>query len=230
VTPEELSPPAQDCLKAIWRAEEWRTGPATTSSLAASLGVAASTVSEMVRRLGSQGLVLHEPYAPVELSDAGRAVALAVVRRHRLIESYLVERLGYTWDEVHDEAEVLEHAVSDRLVERIDAALGRPTHDPHGDPIPTADGRLPQASLTLLGDVDQGAAARIARISDSDPELLRYLTANGVAIGARVRLLERQPATGVVRLGLAEDRDDLFLGEPAQRAIWLELDSSGAGK
>ena len=222
MTLEQLSHAAQDCLKVIWRSGEWHDTPVTTSALATSLGVAPSTVSEMVRRLAAQGLVHHEPYAPIVLSDAGRELAVAVVRRHRLIETFLVEQLDYTWDEVHDEAEVLEHAVSDRLIDRIDAALGHPQRDPHGDPIPSAQGVVPSFRGTLLADVEEARSVRIARISDADPELLRYLTSVRVHIGAEVRVVERRAYAGVVRLAVAGGPDDVVVGDAAQRAIWVE--------
>ncbi|MDF2443740.1 MAG: DtxR family transcriptional regulator, Mn-dependent transcriptional regulator, partial [Subtercola sp.] len=133
-----LTNAAQDYLKVIWAASEWEPEPVTVKQLAERTGVSAATVSDGIRKLAGLGMVAHEPYGSIELTEAGRAVAIGMVRRHRLVETFLVEMLGYSWDEVHDEAEVLEHAVSDLLIDRIDRQLGFPARDPHGDPIPTA--------------------------------------------------------------------------------------------
>jgi DtxR family transcriptional regulator, Mn-dependent transcriptional regulator len=223
-TTPELSAVTQDYLKVVWSAREWSTQPVTTKMLAARLGVGASTVSETVRRLADSGLVTHEPYGAVELTAAGERHALAVVRRHRLIETFLVEVLGYGWDEVHDEAEVLEHAVSDLFVERVSAQLGHPRRDPHGDPIPGADGSIDSPPATLLWDVPPGEWA-VARISDADPELLRYLESVDLVLDTPLTVVERRTVAGVisVRVGPAGsgDRRTVDLGEVAARAIWL---------
>ncbi len=140
----DLTTVAQDYLKTIWSAQEWSHEKVSTKLLAERIGVSASTASESIRRLADQGLVDHEKYGAVTLTErGGRLAALAVVRRHRLLETFLMQELGYSWDEVHDEAEILEHAISDMMLDRIDAKLGHPTRDPHGDPIPNADGRVP---------------------------------------------------------------------------------------
>ena len=223
-TTPELSAVTQDYLKVVWSAREWSTQPVTTKMLAARLGVGPSTVSETVRRLADSGLVTHEPYGSVELTPAGERHALAVVRRHRLVETFLVEVLGYGWDEVHDEAEILEHAVSDLFVERIAAHLGHPRRDPHGDPIPAADGSIDVPPATLLWDVAPGEWA-VARISDSDPELLRYVETVGLVLDAPLTVVERRTVAGVVsvRVGPSgvDDRRTVDLGEVAGRAIWL---------
>lgn len=147
----DLTTVAQDYLKTIWTAQEWSHEKVSTKLLAERIGVSASTASESIRKLADQGLVNHEKYGAVTLTEAGRNAALQMVRRHRLMETFLVNELGYSWDEVHDEAEVLEHAVSDLMVDRIDAKLGHPTRDPHGDPIPAADGRVPTPPARQLG-------------------------------------------------------------------------------
>ncbi|MDM8086582.1 metal-dependent transcriptional regulator [Cellulomonas cellasea] len=222
-----LTSVAQDYLKVIWSAGEWSQAPVTTKMLAERLGVGASTVSETVRRLADQGLVTHAPYAPIELTPLGAAHAVAMVRRHRLIETFLVSVLGYGWDEVHDEAEVLEHAVSDLMVDRMDARLGFPTRDPHGDPIPTADGHVPMPPARVLWDLADGDWV-VARISDSDPELLRYLESVGLVLDARVEVAERRHVTGVTAVrvrppaaGSTEPERPVELGEKAASAIWL---------
>jgi DtxR family Mn-dependent transcriptional regulator len=220
--PSALTPVAQDYLKVIWSAQEWSDAPVTTKMLADRLGVGASTVSETVRRLGDQGLVTHERYGAVQLTDSGRAHALAMVRRHRLLETFLVRELGYTWDEVHDEAEVLEHAVSDRLVDAVDERLGFPVRDPHGDPIPTRDGRVPTPAAHVLWGLTEGDW-RVARISDADPGLLRYLASVGLVLDAYVRVVERRAVAGVVAVhvgGPGEGRQ-VDLGEAGAGAIWL---------
>jgi DtxR family Mn-dependent transcriptional regulator len=215
-----LTNAAQDYLKAIWSANEWEPDPVTVTALAARFGVRAATVSDGIRRLTEQGLVVHEPYGAVSLTETGRAHAIAMVRRHRLIETFLVETLGYPWDEVHDEAEVLEHAVSDILVDRIDAALGHPVRDPHGDPIPTAHGdpRTPQGER--LTTVTPREPMRIVRISDADPAVLRYLTGHGVGLDARATLLETRPFAGDVVVSI-DDGDPVTMGTVAADAIWV---------
>jgi DtxR family Mn-dependent transcriptional regulator len=179
-----LSATHEDYLKAVWNAQEWDPAPVTTTWLAQRLGVGAPTVSETVRLLAGRGLLAHEPYRGVRLTPAGRRVAVQVVRRHRLLETWLVEHLGYGWDEVHDEAEVLEHAVSDRFVDRVDVVLGRPRQDPHGDPIPAADGTVDRPTAVRLADLAPGAGGVVVRVSDADPDVLRECAACGVRPGA----------------------------------------------
>jgi len=184
----ELSSTAQDYLKVVWSATEWAPGPVTVTLLAERMGVRKATASDTVRRLVDAGLLVHEPYGGVELSAAGREHAIGMVRRHRILETFLVESLGYGWDEVHDEAERLEHAVSDTLIDRVDALLGHPARDPHGDPIPTRDGlpHLPQA--ILLADAPAGVPLTVERISDADPAVLRGLAGRGVGPGTALTL------------------------------------------
>ena len=179
----------EDYLKVIYAHTEWQPEPITTGALAARLGLAASSVTEMVKKLVAQGLVSHEPYGAVELTAEGTALALQMVRRHRLIETWLVEHIGYTWDEVHDEAEVLEHAMSDRLLSAIEAQLGHPSRDPHGDPIPRADGTVERPAAVLLADAPDGGV--VARVSDRDPLLLRHLEAEGIVVDAVVTPAQR---------------------------------------
>ena len=174
----------EDYVKVIYAHTEWQPEPITTGALAARLGLAASSVTEMVKKLVAQGLVSHEPYGAVELTADGTALALRMVRRHRLIETWLVEHIGYSWDEVHDEAEVLEHAMSDRLLSAIEAQLGNPSRDPHGDPIPRADGTVQRPAAVLLADAPAGGV--VARVSDRDPLLLRHLEAEGIVVDAVV--------------------------------------------
>jgi len=179
----------EDYLKVIYAHTEWQPEPITSGALAARLGLAASSVTEMVKKLVAQGLVVHEPYGAIELTRDGTALALRMLRRHRLIETWLVDHIGYTWDEVHDEAEILEHAMSDRLLDALDAQLGHPVRDPHGDPIPTAEGAVDRPAARLLADVDGG---RVVRISDRDPLLLRHLEAEGIVVDAVVTPEQRR--------------------------------------
>jgi DtxR family transcriptional regulator, Mn-dependent transcriptional regulator len=222
--PAGLSAVAQDYLKVIWNAQEWSLEKVSTKMLAEKLGVSASTASESIRKLAEQGLVDHEKYGAVTLTDSGRRAALAMVRRHRLLEAFLVTELGYGWDEVHDEAEVLEHAVSDRLVARIDAKLGYPRRDPHGDPIPASDGQVPTPPARQLWACGDGDTGTVARISDADPEMLRYFAGVGITLDSRLRVLTRREFAGMISVAIdsgdgAESTVDL--GSPAARAIWV---------
>jgi DtxR family transcriptional regulator, Mn-dependent transcriptional regulator len=222
--PNELSAVAQDYLKVIWNAQEWSLEKVSTKMLAEKIGVSASTASESIRKLAEQGLVDHEKYGAVTLTESGRRAALAMVRRHRLIEAFLVKELGYSWDEVHDEAEVLEHAVSDRLVARIDAKLGFPQRDPHGDPIPGSDGRVPTPPARQLWACHDGDAGTVARISDADPEMLRYFDSIGISLDSRLRVLTRREFAGMISVAV-ESADGapttVDLGSPAAQAIWM---------
>ncbi|MFP3464233.1 metal-dependent transcriptional regulator [Leifsonia sp. SIMBA_070] len=215
----ELSSVAQDYLKIIWTATEWSDRPVTVKQLAERMGVRAATVSDGIRRLGEQGLVAHERYGGVELTDAGRRHAVAMVRRHRLIETFLVEELGYGWDEVHDEAEVLEHAVSDDLVERMDRRLGFPARDPHGDPIPTADGTPRRPDAVPLLAAPPAASLTVVRISDADPAVLRSLGERGIGLDTALTV-ERHPAfAGVLTVYVAGAA--VTLGEAEAAALWV---------
>lgn len=197
--PADITGPMEDYLKAIYDLERGGMAVATTA-LAAQLEVAPPSVTGMVRRLADQGLLTHEPYHGVRLTPRGRLLALRTLRRHRVIEAYLAEALGYSWDEVHDEAERLEHAASDDLIDRMAAAIGEPSVDPHGAPIPSRDGAVEEARLCTLGDVKVGATADVMCISDDDPDLLRYLADLDVKPGCAVRVIERAPFGGPTTL------------------------------
>ncbi len=196
---ESLTRSVEDYLKAIYRlSPEGR--PASTSEIAHLLELSPASVSGMVKRLSEQGLLEHVPYKGVQLTDEGRRAALRMVRRHRLIEAYLVAFLGYSWDTVHDEAERLEHAVSDTLVERMAAVLGHPTSDPHGDPIPSADGSIDEPASVPLSDVGAGRIVELRRVDESQPDRLRYIASIGLTPGAVVRVVERQPFRGPITI------------------------------
>ncbi len=196
----------------------------STKMLAEKIRVSASTASESIRKLADQGLVDHAKYGAVTLTEAGRQVALAMVRRHRLLETFLVRELGYGWDEVHDEAEVLEHAVSDRLVARIDAKLGFPQRDPHGDPIPAPDGQVPTPPARQLWACRDGEDGTVARISDADPEMLRYFDGVGISLDSRLTVLARREFAGIISVAIESPdgiRSTVDLGSPAAQAIWV---------
>ncbi|MBV9315182.1 MAG: metal-dependent transcriptional regulator [Pseudonocardia sp.] len=186
----------EDYLKAIYALQERGTAAITTTRLAERLGVLPSSASGMVRKLSELALLEHRRYGSITLTESGRKVALGVVRRHRLIELYLVAELGYTWDEVHDEAEVLEHAVSDRLLDRIAERLDDPRVDPHGDPIPTRDGEIAPCDAQRLSTSEPGCRGQLVRVDDADPGMLRHLSARGICLGTMVELVERAPYGG----------------------------------
>ncbi len=205
----------ENYLKAIYAHTEWQPDPISPSVLAGRLGVAPSSVTEMVKKLAAAGLLSHVPYGPLTLTAEGRMRAIGVVRRHRLIETWLVREMGYEWDEVHDEAEVLEHSISDRLLDAIDARLGRPAQDPHGDPIPSAAGEVPAFAVVLLAEAPAGHEGRVVRISDREPSLLRTLGEQGIGPGTLLRV-ERTASDVVVVLDAGTP-----VGISAPDAIWL---------
>ena len=195
-----VTAPVEDYLKVIFELEN-AAGVAGTNEIAAELGFAPASVSGMIRRLAEQGLITHERYRGVRLTKAGRRAALRTIRRHRVIEAYLTKALGYAWDCVHDEAERLEHAASDELIDRMAAAIGEPATDPHGAPIPTRDGTIAEdPPLKGLDVVEVGARVMVDRVSDRDPEQLRYLAEIGIIPGRAVQVLSRAPFDGPIEL------------------------------
>lgn len=204
-TPRALTAPVEDYLKVIYEIEtagESGGGGAGagTNEIAEVLGIAPASVSGMVRRLAEQGLIAHERYRGVRLTDQGRRAALRTIRRHRVIESYLAKALGYPWDRVHDEAERLEHSCSDELIDRMAAAIGEPTTDPHGHPIPARDLTLAEQHLQQLAVVAAGSRVRVERVSDRDGDRLRYLAELGVTPGTVVEVVRREPFEGPIAL------------------------------
>jgi DtxR family Mn-dependent transcriptional regulator len=190
----------EDYAKALHALAKRSDGAVTTSALAERLGVSPGSVTAMLKRMGEMGLVAHEPYRGATLTGEGERVALEVIRHHRLLESYLTDVLGMPWDRVHDEAEVLEHYISEELEERIAAALGDPRHDPHGDPIPDRELEVEAEPAVPLAEIEVGGAGTLARVSDSDPAMLRFLAERGIRPGARVRVHEREPFGGSVSI------------------------------
>jgi len=192
-----ISSAVEDYAKAIYALQERGEGCAvTTNALAERLGVTPASASAMVKKLAAMGLVTHVPYKGVELTAKGTAIALEIIRHHRLLEAYLSESLGLPWDRVHDEAEVLEHVLSEELEELIAAKLGNPTHDPHGDPIPTRDGEIDESPTRALADLRPGERGVFSRVSDSNPDMLRYLSERGIAPGDELELAGREPFGG----------------------------------
>lgn len=214
----EISPVAQDYLKAIWSATEWGDPPITTMGLAERMGTTAPSVTDAVRRLATQGLVEYRPYRPVALTALGERHALAMVRRHRLLETFLVTTLDYTWDEVHEEAEHLEHAASAALIDRIDARLGHPAADPHGDPIPTADGRIHRPADSLRLAETAPGRYRCLRVSDADPGLLARLREHEIAPGTTV-IVTGHDDGGSTTAVLSGRTEPVVLSAAASRAI-----------
>jgi DtxR family Mn-dependent transcriptional regulator len=188
----------QDYAKAIYSLEQRTGGAVSTNALAERLGVSPASVSAMIKRLDQLGLVRHEPYRGVRLTEKGVRVALEVLRHHRLLELYLAEELGMPWDRVHREAEVLEHVLSEELEQLIAEKLGHPTRDPHGDPIPTFDLRIDEPRTRALDELEPGEEAVFTRISDENPDMLRYLRERGIAPGDRVVMVRREPFGGPV--------------------------------
>lgn len=216
-----ISEAVENYAKAIYALERRTGGPVSTNALADRMGVTAASASGMVKKLDGLGLVQHVPYKGVELTDDGRRVALEVLRHHRLLELWLSETLDVPWDRVHEEAEVLEHVLSEELEELIARKLGDPTHDPHGDPIPTRDGRIEETPSESMDDLAAGATGTLARVSDADPDMLRYLSERGIAPGDAFEVIDKQPFEGplFVRFG-----DEVHvLGGALARAMRVEV-------
>ncbi len=192
-----ITPIIEDYLKAIYTLEQ-REGQVRTVALAEVLSVKPPTVTAMLKTLSNFKFIEYEPYRGVELTEKGRLIALEIVRHHRLIELYLVEALGFSWDEVHAEAEVLEHFISEKLEARIAEYLGNPTHDPHGDPIPALDGTMPDHSIISLAESPEKTDYLITRVATQNSEKLRYLADLGLIPGERVKILAKAPFDGPI--------------------------------
>ncbi len=199
----ELTAPVEDYLKTIHELES-AGNPAGTNEIAAALRIAPASVSGMLRRLAELGLIRHERYRGVRLTESGRRAALRTIRRHRVIESYLTRALGYAWDRVHDEAERMEHAASDELVDRMAKAIGEPATDPHGAPIPTREGTLHVRPVVALADVREGVRVVVERVGDKEPERLRYLAELGVTPGVALDVVRCAPFEGPITLRVGD--------------------------
>jgi DtxR family Mn-dependent transcriptional regulator len=213
----------EDYAKAIYALERRGSDAVSTNALAERLGVTAASASGMIKRLCELGLVEHRPYRGVSLTEDGRRVALEVMRHHRLLELYLVKSLGVPWDQVHKEAEVLEHVLSEELEELIAAKLGNPTHDPHGDPIPTRELTIEEGPSLSLQTLSAGDAGRFTRISDSDPEMLRFLAERGIAPGDHFEVIDKQPFGGPLFVRFSDDVH--VLGGTLAQAMRVELET-----
>lgn len=194
-----LSQAVEDYLKAIYKLESEDKG-AATSRLAQAMDVSSASATNMIKRLAEMGLVDYQSYKGARLTDAGRKIALEIIRHHRLLELYLLEVMGYSWDEVHDEAEKLEHHISEQFEDKIAELLDNPTHDPHGDPIPTKEGLLPESEQQPLTKAEQNHPYIIGRVRDQDPERLRYLESQGLLPGVRLSVQQRAPFEGPLTL------------------------------
>ena len=214
-----LTRSVEDYLKSIFHLTN-QGGFATTSDIAAMLEIAPPSVSGMMKRLSETGLIEHVPYRGVQLTAQGRRAALQMIRRHRILEVYLAQQLGYDWGEVHVEAERLEHAVSEKLIERMAGALGDPRYDPHGAPIPTRAGDIEEAELITLAEAPVGATVLLRQVGDEDPARLRYLAEQGLTPGTRLEVVDRQPFNGptTVRSG----GDTRVVGQELAGLLWCE--------
>jgi DtxR family Mn-dependent transcriptional regulator len=220
------TPAVEDYAKAIFALESRTSEPVSTNVLAGRLGITPGSVSAMLKRLGDLGVIIHEPYRGVRLTPDGRRVALEVIRHHRLLESFLAETLGMSWDRVHAEAEVLEHVLSEDLEELIAAKLGNPTVDPHGDPIPSADLELQEPATARMESLQPGDEGLFVRVSDSDPEMLRYLAERGISPGEHFTVRDRQPFGGPLFV-LFGEREHAIGGQLAG-AMRVELEEEGS--
>ncbi len=220
------SPAVEDYCKAIFTLESRAEEPVATNALAERLGLTPGSVSAMLKRLGELGLIEHHPYRGVRLTEEGRRVALEVIRHHRLLELFLAETLEMPWDRVHAEAEVLEHVISEELEALIAEALGHPTIDPHGDPIPSAELELHELETFPLERLHEGDRGVFVRVSDADPEMLRYLSTHGIAPGDRLYVRERQPFGGplLVAFGEGEGTREHAIGGRLAGAMRVQLD------
>lgn len=218
---QPVSAPVEDYVKAIYALTLEPDQTASTSQIAERLGITAGSVSTMVKRMDASGLAEHVPYRGVRLTAAGRQLALGVIRRHRLLELFLATSLDIPWEDVHRFADALEHAASDELIELIAAKLGDPVADPHGDPIPNRLLEVDDRAQPTIADLNPGERGRVVRVSDAEPQMLRYLTEQGIGIGAEVELVERQPFDGPCRVRL-RDAADRSLGVRLAQAIRVE--------
>lgn len=213
-----LSQSIEDYLKVIYVLEA-EGEAATTTNIANALKVSSASVTNMLKRLAKLKLLDHESYKGATLTSSGKKIALEVLRHHRLLELYLKEIMGYSWDEVHDEAEKLEHHISEQFEDRIAELLNHPTHDPHGDPIPTKDGVVPDMAKISISEAMPDMEYIIGRVKDQDPELLRYLEKKGIIPGVKITIIEKDPFNGPVKIFI-EDREEV-IGNNIANEIYL---------
>ncbi|MGN8224752.1 metal-dependent transcriptional regulator [Gracilimonas sp. BCB1] len=214
-----LSQSVEDYLKVIYVLESEGEGT-TTTNIANALDVSSASVTNMLKRLAKMNLLEYESYKGAKLTDAGNKIALEILRHHRLLELYLKEVMGYSWDEVHDEAEKLEHHISEQFEDRIAELLNHPTHDPHGDPIPSKDGIMPTMAQLSISEAEENTPYIIGRVKDQDPELLRYLEKIGVLPGSKIEVIEKAPFDGPVKIRL-EDNIEQMLGQAVASEVYV---------
>ncbi len=217
-SPVRLSPAVEDYLKAIYKLQP-PDGSVSTSALALALEVSAASVTNMIQRLAETGLIEYESYKGVRLTKAGTQVALEIIRHHRLLELYLKEVMDYSWEQLHDEAERLEHHISEAFESKLDELLGHPTHDPHGHPIPTREGQVADLASDRLADVEAGQSAAICHLADDDPALLHHLEARGLLPGTTITVVEKAPFKGPLTVRI-EGREQV-LGRAAARSVFV---------
>ncbi len=213
-----LSQAVEDYLKTIYKLESEEKG-ASTTRVADSLDVSSASATNMIKRLAKMGLVDYQSYKGANLTEAGRKIALEIIRHHRLLELYLLEVMGYSWDEVHDEAEKLEHHISEQFEDKIAELLDNPTHDPHGDPIPSKDGIMPEMKDGSLVDAEEGHHYLVSRVKNQDPELLRYLEKIGMLPGTKLRVKEKGPFKGPITLDVEENEQ--VIGREVAEHIYI---------
>ncbi|NGP75499.1 metal-dependent transcriptional regulator [Balneolaceae bacterium YR4-1] len=216
-----LSQSVEDYLKAIYKLETKEKG-ASTTRIAEALDVSSASATNMVKRLSDMGLVKYKSYKGANLTESGRKIALEIIRHHRLLELYLLEVMGYSWDEVHDEAEKLEHHISEQFEDKIAELLDNPTHDPHGDPIPTKEGIMPEMDAKSLVNAEEGQLYLVSRVKNQDPELLRYLEKIGLLPGAKLEIKDKGPFRGPITL-LIENSEQVLGHEVAEHILIAEL-------
>jgi DtxR family Mn-dependent transcriptional regulator len=219
-----LSQSIEDYLKAVYVLQS-EGELATTTNIATALEVSSASVTNMLKRLAKMNLLEHESYKGAKLTPTGNKIALEVLRHHRLLELYLKEEMGYSWDEVHDEAEKLEHHISEQFEDRIAELLNHPTHDPHGDPIPSKDGVMPEMAQLSIAKAKLNTPYLVGRVKDQDPELLRYLEKVGLIPGVKIEILEIAPFDGPVRIRL-EEKSEQVIGNVIAREVYL-LEAEG---
>ncbi|WP_018127265.1 metal-dependent transcriptional regulator [Balneola vulgaris] len=213
-----LSQSVEDYLKAIYVLQTEGNG-ASTNNIAEALSVSSASVTNMLKKLSKLKLINHKSYRGAELTKAGEKIALEVIRHHRLLELYLKEVMGYSWDEVHDEAENLEHHISEQFEDKIAELLNHPTHDPHGDPIPTKDGVVPEMASLAITDAELNEPYLIGRVKDQDPELLRYLEKTGIIPGVKLKVIEKAPFNGPVKILL--EGKETTIGNGVAKDVYL---------
>ncbi|MEO1022331.1 MAG: metal-dependent transcriptional regulator [Bacteroidota bacterium] len=213
-----ISQSIEDYLKVIYVLNTEEEG-ASTTAIAEAVGVSSASVTNMLKKLSGMGLITYQQYKGAELTEAGTRIALEVLRHHRLLELYLKEIMGYSWDEVHDEAEKLEHHISEQFEDRIAELLNHPTHDPHGDPIPSKDGVMPEMAQLSVSDAEEGKSYIIGRVKGQDPELLRFLEKEGIIPGVKLTVLEKTPFEGPVKVLL--EKTEQTIGNVIAQQVFL---------